>query len=114
MKLTLLAAAATIVGVLLVGCNGGDASKTGESGTTTASGGKKLRIAVIPKGSTHEYWKSLHEGANKAADELRNVEILWKGPIKEDDRDSQVQTVENFVSRRRSTESCLRRSTTRR
>ena len=96
MKFTLLAAATMAVGVLLVGCNGGDASKTAEGGS--GSGGKKLRIAVIPKGSTHEYWKSLHEGANKAADELGNVEILWKGPIKEDDRDSQVQTVESFIA----------------
>ena len=105
MKPTLFATALIGLSALLVGCNGGDGAKADSGaagGSTSASGagagGKKYKIAVIPKGSTHEYWKSLHEGANKAADELGNVEIEWKGPIKEDDRDSQVQTVENFVS----------------
>ena len=29
--------------------------------------GVALRIAVIPKGTTHEFWKSVHAGAAKAA-----------------------------------------------
>src|SRR5437899_2835614 len=33
-------------------------------------GGKKLTIAVIPKGTSHEFWKSIHAGAVKAAREL--------------------------------------------
>src|SRR3954447_21537484 len=36
----------------------------------------KFRIAVIPKGTTHEYWKSVHAGATQAAKEAGNVEIL--------------------------------------
>jgi len=28
------------------------------------------------------------------------VEVIWKGPLKEDDRDQQIQTVENFTTRR--------------
>ena len=28
------------------------------------------------------------------------VEIIWKGPLREDDRDQQIQVVENFTSRR--------------
>ena len=98
MKLTLLAAATFAASALLIGCNG--AASSGEGGANASNGGKKLRIAVIPKGATHEYWKSLHEGANKAADELGDVEILWKGPITEGDRDSQVQTMENFIAQK--------------
>src|SRR6476620_12096167 len=60
--------------------------------------GKKLTIAVIPKGTTHEFWKSIHAGALKAARE-RGAEILWKGPVREDDRDEQIKVVENFLSR---------------
>jgi len=58
----------------------------------------KLTIAVIPKGTTHEFWKSVHAGAVKASREL-NVEIIWKGPLKEDDRESQIATVEDFITR---------------
>lgn len=61
-------------------------------------------IAVIPKGNTHEFWKSIHAGAAKAAEEFNktggNVRIIWKGPLKEDDRDQQIQVVENFVGQK--------------
>jgi ribose transport system substrate-binding protein len=63
---------------------------------------KKLTIAVIPKGTTHEFWKSIHAGANKAARELSTpdaeVEVIWKGPLREDDREQQIQVVEGFIS----------------
>ncbi len=63
-----------------------------------------LTIAVVPKGTTHEFWKAVNAGAFKARDELRargrQLEVIWKGPLKEDDRDQQVQTVENFMTRR--------------
>jgi len=59
---------------------------------------KNLKIAVIPMGMTHEFWKSIHAGAAKAGREL-GVEVLWKGPQKEDDRDGQVMVVEDFINR---------------
>ena len=59
-------------------------------------------IGVIPKGTTHEFWKSIHAGAVKAERELNAagtaVTIMWKGPLREDDREQQVQVVEGFVS----------------
>jgi ribose transport system substrate-binding protein len=55
-------------------------------------------IAVIPKGTSHVFWQSIHAGANKAAEEL-DVSIIWRGPLREDDRDSQVSEVEGFISR---------------
>jgi ribose transport system substrate-binding protein len=61
-------------------------------------------IAVIPKGTTHEFWKAIHAGAEKAKLELAGkgitVNVIWKGPLKEDDREQQIQVVENFVGRR--------------
>ena len=65
--------------------------------------GRGYTVAVIPMGTTHEYWKMLHAGALQAQAELRAegtpVEIIWKGPLREDDRDQQVQVVENFIGR---------------
>lgn len=63
----------------------------------------KLRIAVIPKGTTHEFWKSVHYGAEQAAQELRekgeaDIEILWKGPLKENDRQGQINVVRDFIT----------------
>src|SRR6266699_1953049 len=72
------------------------------SGPTGAGALKKLTIAVIPKGTTHEFWKSIHAGSLKAARELSTkdtaVEVIWKGPLKEDDREAQIQVVEGFSS----------------
>ncbi|MGB7296977.1 MAG: substrate-binding domain-containing protein [Candidatus Aminicenantales bacterium] len=75
-----------------IGC-GGKSEKGRPSGQPA-----RLQIAVIPKGTTHEFWKSIHLGAQTAADEL-DIEIIWKGPQKEDDRAQQITVVEDFVSR---------------
>ena len=55
------------------------------------------QIAVIPKGTTHSFWKSVEAGALRAGKEL-GVEIKWKGPMKEDDRAQQISLVEQFVA----------------
>ncbi len=61
-------------------------------------GGALLRIAVVPKGTTHDFWKSIHAGAIKAEKELGNVEVTFRGPEREDDRQQQVDLVQNLVS----------------
>jgi ribose transport system substrate-binding protein len=85
MKRTLSRLAAAALLLALSGCG----SKNAAPGTVT--------IAVIPKGTSHVYWQSIHAGANQAAREL-GVQIVWRGPIREDDRDSQVSEVEGFIS----------------
>src|SRR5258705_1004938 len=83
----------TLAALLCPGC--------GHRGSPTGAG-KKLTIAVIPKGTTHEFWKSIHAGAIKAARELSaqgtEVEVIWKGPLREDDREQQIQVVEGFTT----------------
>ena len=71
------------------------------SGTDTTAPPKsspRPEIAVIPKGTTHEFWKAIHLGALLAAEEF-GVDIIFKGPQKEDDRAQQITVVEDFVSR---------------
>lgn len=63
-----------------------------------AASGRKQRIALIPKGTTHDFWKSVHAGAIKAERELGDVEVVFRGPEKEDDRNQQVGLVEDFIS----------------
>jgi ribose transport system substrate-binding protein len=76
----------------LVACKNG-----GSSGSGGGDGGTRPRIAVIPKGTTHEFWKSVHAGAVKAAQEA-GVDVVWKGPLKEDDLKSQIDLVQSFVA----------------
>lgn len=60
------------------------------------TGEKRLTITVIPKGTTHVYWKSIHAGAVKGAKEM-DVDIVWVGTEKEDDRQQQIALVDNQV-----------------
>jgi ribose transport system substrate-binding protein len=68
-------------------------------GQRPSSTSGRVTIAVIPKGTSHVFWQSVHAGARRAATEL-DVDIVWRGPLREDDRDSQVAEVENAVARR--------------
>lgn len=95
----LLAAAATLA-IATAGCGKKPEKTTGTKGkgeTPAKTAKNKLTIAVIPKGTTHEFWKSVHAGTVKAKRQL-NVKTVWKGPDKEDDRQAQINMVENFIS----------------
>src|SRR5207249_3599558 len=74
--------------------------KASHSADRVLAGEKKkpFRIMVIPKGTTHEFWKTIHAGAIKAAEDLGNVEVVWQGPQKEDDRVEQIKLVQNAVA----------------
>jgi ribose transport system substrate-binding protein len=58
----------------------------------------EFRIGVVPKGLTHEFWQSIHRGADRAAADLEKedgitVEILWDGPNKESDAQEQIDII---------------------
>jgi ribose transport system substrate-binding protein len=82
-------ALAVLVFLAAAGC-------AGDKPATSSS--SRLTIAVIPKGTTHMFWQSIHAGASRAGKEL-GVEVIWRGPLREDDRASQVSEVEGFISR---------------
>jgi len=87
-------AACAIVSLSLAAC--------AKSGGPRGSQQRPYRIAVIPKGMTHEFWRTIHAGAIRAQRDLAakgvHVELVWKGPLREDDREQQVQVVESFAS----------------
>ncbi len=64
----------------------------------------KYKVAVIPKGLTHEFWQSIHRGAQRAADDLAaqglRVQVLWEGPITEDALREQAGIVQQMATSR--------------
>ena len=54
-------------------------------------------IAVIPKSTTHFFWRAVEGGAREGAKEA-GAEIIWKGSLKEDDPAQQIRIIEPFVS----------------
>lgn len=89
-KLVMITFVSWLSFLMMTGCGSRGKDESAESG-------KRITIAVIPKGTLGVFWKSVHAGAIKAAREL-DIDIIWKGPIKEDDREEQVQVVETFIS----------------
>jgi ribose transport system substrate-binding protein len=85
---------------LITGCNdparGPDKASDG-SGAKSTTAGKKFRIAVIPKGTGHQFWKSVEAGARRAESEF-GVTIAFKGPTGEGDAADQIKVVESFVA----------------
>jgi ribose transport system substrate-binding protein len=80
-----------------IGC-GRSANRSSQS-KGTKPGTRVWKIAVIPKGTTHVFWKSVHAGAARAAREAGNVEIFWKGPMQENDREGQINVVQDFITK---------------
>jgi ribose transport system substrate-binding protein len=84
-----------VVTALALAACGGEKAAPAESSSAPASG---MTIAVIPKGTSHAFWQSIRAGAERAGREF-GATIIWRGPLREDDRDSQVSEVEGFVGR---------------
>lgn len=87
-----------LLGLAAAGLSGCDSS--GGRGSSAGGSSGDLRIAVIPKGTSHEFWKSVHAGAKKAAEDLGGVEIIWKGPETENDTQGQISVVQNLITSR--------------
>lgn len=58
------------------------------------------KVAMIPKGTVHEFWKSVEKGARRADAELADLEIVWKGPAGEGDAGAQISVLESFLAER--------------
>jgi ribose transport system substrate-binding protein len=59
---------------------------------------KQRRIAVIPKGTAHVFWQSVHAGAAAAGQEFHE-EILWDGPPNETDYSRQLEIFDSMLNR---------------
>ena len=87
-----------VVWFLAIGCDSGSDTTGGGNGPSTASSqsGARPSVAVIPKGTTHLHWKSVEVGAKKAGEEF-GLNVIWKGPLTENDAAQQIGLVEQFT-----------------
>ena len=91
-KIILMALVGGLMGLYLaMGCGSGAPEKP----QVAKEPGKRV-IAVIPKGTAHVFWQSVHAGAQTAAKEL-GVEIEWNGPQTETMKAQQIAIVEDFI-----------------
>jgi ABC-type sugar transport system substrate-binding protein len=85
MKAFLFAALAAIV-VMSIGCESKETASSSAPTTQAASSsggggeGKKIRVAMLPKKLGVPYFTTCADGAQAAAKELGNVELIYDGP----------------------------------
>ncbi len=89
------AAIAAAMVFAIVGC---PKEKTPDAAGGDGGGGSstKYTIAVIPKGTKHQFWQSVNAGAQQAAKE-ENVVADWGGPTNEGSVQGQVDFVETKI-----------------
>ena len=92
----------TLALAMIIGCGGQPDVPDPDGGDTAQApapeaGGAKYRIAVVPKGLTHQFWKTVQAGAQAAGREFQ-AEIIWNGPAKETDVDKQMSIIEDLVN----------------
>ena len=89
----------TLLGVMIaatVACGGGTTeSPAGSPGGSTQT----LRFAVIPKSLDLPVFDYARIGAERAAKELGNVEIIWSAPLSADQL-KQKEILESFITQR--------------
>jgi len=79
-----------------------DTTSNGAGNAPAPSAGKKgandtLKVAVVPKGTTHEFWQTIKAGAEEAGKEV-NAEILWNGPKSETNIQDQIDIITGYAS----------------
>jgi ribose transport system substrate-binding protein len=89
---------AAVLAVVLIGvsaCSGG-----GNTGSAPPAGAaRKYRFAVIPKSLDIPVFDYAKKGAERAAAELGNVEVIWRGP-ETGDQLKQKEILESFITQR--------------
>ncbi len=89
MKRCAAAIAVAVIGVTIA-CSGGSAP---------ADAPRKLRFAVIPKALDLPVFDYAKQGAERAAKQLGNVEVIWRGP-ETGDQLKQKEILEAFITQR--------------
>jgi ribose transport system substrate-binding protein len=87
---------AVLLAVVVIGvsaCSGGSGSGT------PADAPRKYRFAVIPKALDIPVFDYARKGAERAAKELGNVEVIWRGP-ETGDQLKQKEILEAFITQR--------------
>lgn len=67
--------------------------------TLTKEPDRSKRILVLTKSSDSEFWKTVYKGAETAANEYNNVELIIEAPVSEDDYGTQNRMIRSAVDK---------------
>nr|GEU28680.1 hypothetical protein [Tanacetum cinerariifolium] len=94
-KIVLAAVAAGLL-TTIAGC--GDKTANVAGGAAKADG-EKIRIAMVVKSLGNGFFDAAHNGANDAAKELKNVDIIYTGPTTPS-AEGQIEIINSLISQK--------------
>lgn len=71
----------------------------GDKPVATAKAGEKVRIAMVVKSLGNGFFDAAHNGANEAAAQLKDVEIIYTGPTTPS-AEGQIEIVNSLISQK--------------
>jgi ribose transport system substrate-binding protein len=87
--------------LLLAGCSGSGNKTPAETAAAATAGNessqKPLTIAVIPKGTSGEFWQTVEGGAKAAVKDL-GVSMRWEGAQVETESAEEAKIMENMIN----------------
>jgi len=89
-----------IAAAVLAALGAGGLSACGQKAEQApGANGKKIRIAMVVKNLGNGFFDAAHTGANEAAAELKNVEIIYTGPTTPS-AEGQIEIVNSLISQK--------------
>ncbi len=89
---------AALFAAVAVGCSQpADSVDAKPAGSSAGPSDGKRTLVMIPKATQSSFWNAVRRGGEQAAEEF-DVELLWKGPSRENDRAGQKQVVQQFTN----------------
>jgi ribose transport system substrate-binding protein len=93
---------ALLATLLLAACGGADTGADTASGSDAEpaadAGGEDYTIALVSKGFQHQFWQSVKDGAEQAAEEY-GVSITFEGPDSESEVAAQIDMLQTAMGR---------------
>ena len=102
MKLTRFtrpAAGLAVAATVFAACSsGGAATPAASAGASTPASGDAPYIAIVSKGSQHQFWQAVQKGATDEAAKL-GAEITYEGPASESEVDKQLTMLQTALDK---------------
>jgi ribose transport system substrate-binding protein len=59
---------------------------------------KDINIVFIPKSNDQQFWIFMRDGAERAVKEEGNIKLTWRGPMYNDDSDSDIRILQLYTT----------------
>ena len=102
MKLTRFygpAAGVMAIGLIVAACGGSSTSSAAPAASAGAAAGTAPYIAIVSKGSQHQFWQAVKKGATDEA-AAKGATITYEGPASESEVDKQLTMLQTALDKK--------------